>query len=60
MSCLIAFHKFPGTCPFEIGETLCRVIAKAIYLVICLDVALVCGSGLCARLKLELRGLIKP
>ena len=51
-SCLIALDKRPGVSPIGIGETLHRVIGKAVWMATCLDAALVCGSDhLCAGLQ---------
>ena len=42
-SCLIALNKCPGVHPIGIGETLRRIIGKAVCLATHINAALVCG-----------------
>ena len=56
---LIDLNKCPGVCPIGIGETLRRIIGKAVCLATQIDAALVCSSDqLCAGLKAGIDGAI--
>ena len=58
-SCLIVLDKRPEVGPMGIGETLLRIIGKAVCLASCLDAALVCGSvQLCAGHQAGMEGTI--
>ena len=56
---LIALDKCLGVKPIEIGETLHRIIGKAVCIATRLNAALVCGSDqLCAGLQVSIEGAI--
>jgi len=56
-SCLITLNKYLGVRQIGIGETLHRVIGKAVCLATHLDATLVCGSDqLCAGLQAGIEG----
>ena len=56
---MIALDKGPGVRPIVIGETLRRVIWKAVCMATRFDAALVCGSDrLCMSLRLSIEGAI--
>ena len=59
MSCLIDLNKYPGVCHIGIGETLSKIIRKAVCLVTRIDAALMCGSDqMSAGLKIGIGGAI--
>ena len=58
-SCLIALDKCPGVCPIGVGETLRRIVGKAICSVTRFDASVICSSDqLCASLQCSIKGAI--
>ena len=56
---MINLNKYPGVCRIGIGETLSKIIRKAVCLVTSIDAALMCGSDqMSAGLKTGIGGAI--
>ena len=54
---LVALDKRPGVCPVEIGETICRSIAKLVMREMGDQAKTACGSlQLCAGLEASIEG----